>query len=52
MKNKRKTEAGKAYKEEDNKAEKLLKKYRKKAEEEGGEHISVPGPIKPCRDVK
>lgn len=52
MKNKRKTEAGKAYKEEDKKVEKLLKKYRKKTEEESGEHISVSEPIKPCRDVE
>jgi len=52
MKNKRKREAGKPYKEEDKRVEKVLKKYRKRAEEEGGEHISVCGPIKPCRDVK
>jgi ATP phosphoribosyltransferase len=52
MKNRMKTEAGKAYKEEDKKAEKLLKKYRGKTEEESGEHISVSGPIKSCTDVK
>jgi len=52
MKNRRKTEAGKPYKDEDKKVEKLLKKYRKKTEEEGGKHISVSGPIKCCTDVK
>jgi len=52
MKNKRKKEAGKPYKEGEKKAEKLLKKCRKKAEEEGGEHISLSDPVKPCTDVK
>jgi hypothetical protein len=41
MKNKRKTEAGKAYKEEDKKAEKLLKKYRKKGRRRRGTHFRV-----------
>jgi len=52
MNNKRKTEVGKPYKEGEKKVEKLLKKYRKKAEEEGGEHISVSDPVKPCTLVK
>lgn len=51
MKNKRKTEAGSSM-EEEKKAEKLLKKYRKKGEEVGGEHIYVSGPIKGCKAVK
>ena len=36
MRNKRKTEAGKAYKEDDKKAEKLLKKCRKKPKKKAG----------------
>jgi hypothetical protein len=51
MKNKRKREAGSSI-EEDKKAEKRLKKHKKKAEGVGGERIYVSGPIKGCKDVK
>jgi hypothetical protein len=36
VKNRRKTEAGKTYKDEDKKVEKLLRKYRKNPKKKGG----------------